>query len=166
MEYLQVFDENKKMLNEKIERSLKLTLPEKRYFMIILLFIENEKGEFLFQKTVEEKDGKIATTGGHVSFGDDGLITTIKEAKEEIGITFKPEDLTYIDTVIFYNCYLEIYYTNKLFKDEELLLQESEVESVKWYTVDEINKLIEEDKVRPGNIPSFKKVLEYKNKVK
>ena len=162
MEYLQVFDENKNMLDEKIERSLKLTLEDNKYFMIILLFIENEDGKFLFQKTVEEKDGKIATTGGHVSFGDDGLKTTIKEAQEEIGITFKPEDLTYIDTVVFYNCYLEIYYTNKPFKDEDLVLQESEVESVDWYTVDEINKLIEEDKVRPGNILAFQKVLEYK----
>jgi len=165
MEYLQLFDENKNMLNEKIERNLKLTLSGNKYFMIILLFIENDKGEFLFQKTVEEKDGKIATTGGHVTFGDDGLKTTIKEAKEELGITFKPEDLTYIDTVVFKQCYLEIYYTNKQFSDEDIVLQEEEVESVDWYTVDEINKLIEHDKVRPGNIPAFQKVLEYKSKI-
>ena len=167
MEYLQLFDENKNMLDEKIERDNKLTLTGNKYFMIILLFIENEKGEFLLQRTNPiTRDGKIATTGGHVTFGDDGLKTTIKEANEELGLTFKPEDLTYIDTVVFKQCYLEIYYTNKPINMDEIKLQEEEVESVDWYTIDEINEMIETGNFRKGNTLAFPKVLEYKNKVK
>ena len=90
MEYLQVFDENKKMLNEKIERDLKKTLTGNKFFMVILLFIENSEGKFLLQKTSEARNSEIATTGGHVTFGDDGFKTTLKEAKEELGLTLNP----------------------------------------------------------------------------
>ena len=166
MEYLQVFDENKNMLNEKIERDLKTTLTGNKYIMIILLFIENDKGEFLLQKTSESRDSVIATTGGHATFGDDGLKTAIKEAEEELGLKLEPEDLIHIDTDLFKQCYFEIYYTNKPINKDELVLQESEVESVDWYSVDEINKFIEEGKFRKGNIPAFQKVLDYKYKTK
>lgn len=163
MEYLQVFDENKKMLDEKIERSLKRTLTGNKFFMIILLFIENDKGEFLLQKTSKEKKSEIATTGGHVVFGDDGLKTTIKEASEELGVTFLPSELNYVDTIKWDNCYIEVYHTNKSININELILQEEEVESVNWYAIDEINELILENKLRKGNIEPFKRLLEYKN---
>lgn len=162
MEYLQLFDENKKMINEKIDRELKKTLTGNKYFMIILLFIENDKGEFLLQKTSKIKDSLVATTGGHVEFGDDGLKTTIKEANEELGINLLPSELNCVDTITCCNCYIEVYYTNKPINIDELKLQQEEVESVKWYTVDEINKLTYENKLRKGNIEPFKRVLEYK----
>ena len=164
MEYLQLFDENKNMLNEKIDRELKKTLSGNKFFMIILLFIENDKGEFLLQQTSKMRNSEIATTGGHVEFGDDGLKTTIKEANEELGITLLPSELNYVDTITWGNCYIEVYYTNKQINIAKLKLQEEEVESVNWYTVDEINKLIEENKLRKGNIEPFKRVLKYKTK--
>ncbi len=162
MEYLQIFDENKNMLNEKIERSLKLTLTGNKYCMLIMLFIENDKGEFLLQKTSKSRNSEIATTGGHVTYGDDGFKTTIKEAKEELGVNLLPEDLKYVDTIVWGNAYIEVYYTNKLINKDELKLQEEEVESVDWYTIDEINNLIEGDNFRKSNIEPFKKVLNYK----
>lgn len=162
MEYLQVFDENKNMLDESIERDLKKTLTGNKYFMIILLFIENNKKEFLFQVTSKERDSIIATTGGHVTKGDDGLRTTIKEAEEELGITLLPSDLEYVDTFKINNCYAEVYYTNKDINIDDIKLQDEEVDSVAWYSVDEINKLILEDKIRKGNIEPFKRVLEYR----
>lgn len=36
MEQLQVFDENKEMLNESVNRDKKLQLPDGKYFMVIL----------------------------------------------------------------------------------------------------------------------------------
>lgn len=41
MELLQLFDENKNMINESIERNRKTEVEPGKYFMIILLFIEN-----------------------------------------------------------------------------------------------------------------------------
>ena len=159
MEYLQLFNENKEMLNEKIDRELKKTLTGNKYFMIILLFIENDN-KFLLQTTPKQKDSEIATTGGHVEYGYNGLQTTIKEAQEELGLELLPNELNYIDTIKYNNCFIEIYHTNKIIDTTKLKLQTEEVESVNWYTVDDINELISNNKLRKGNIEPFKKVLE------
>ena len=39
-------------------------------------------------------------------------------------------------------------------------MQEDEVEYVKWLSIDEINKLIENNEFREGNIESFNKLIE------
>jgi len=85
MEYLQLFDEFKNKLDEKIDRDLKKTLQGNKYFMIVLLFIENDN-KFLLQKTSISRNSEIATTGGHVTYGDCGYATVLKEAQEELGI--------------------------------------------------------------------------------
>lgn len=161
MEFLQVFDENKNKLNEKIDRSLKKTLSGNKYFMIVLLFIENDN-KFLLQKTSVLRNSEIATTGGHVSYGDDGYITVFKEANEELGIQLDKDLLKLIDTVIINNCFVEIYYTNQRIDINNIIIQEEEVESVNWYSVDEINELIINEKFRKGNIKPFEKILEYR----
>ena len=164
MEYLQVFDENKIMLNEKIERELKKTLPSGKYFMIILLFIQNEKGEFLVQKTSVNRNNELAFPGGHVTYGDDGLKTVIKEAKEELDIDLTPDEVKLIDTLRFEYAYAELYYTNKKIDIDKLKLQEEEVDYVKWYSIEQINKFIEENNFRKGNIEPYKIILNYLNK--
>lgn len=161
MEYLQVFDEFKNKLDEKIDRELKKTLTGNKYFMIVLIFIENDN-KFLLQKTSINRNSEIATTGGHVTYGDDGYITVLKEAKEELGITLDKELLNLVDTITFGNCYVEIYYTKQKIDINEIKIQEEEVESVDWYNIDEINTLIQENKFRKGNIEPFKKILEYR----
>lgn len=164
MEYLQVFDENKKMLNEKIEREQKKNLPAGKYFMIILLFIQNEKGEFLVQKTSVNRNNELAFTGGHVTFGDDGFKTVIKEAKEELGIDLLPDEVRLIDTLCVKCAYVEIYYTNKKIDIDSLKLQEEEVDYVEWCSIDQINKFIEEDNFRKGHIEPYKTLLKHLNK--
>lgn len=46
MEKLQLFDGDLNMLDESIERDKKKEVPAGKYFMIILLFIENNEGKF------------------------------------------------------------------------------------------------------------------------
>ena len=161
MEYLQVFDENKKKLEEKVSRDEKYNLPSDRRFMIVLIFIENSKGEFLLQKTSKSRQSCIATTGGHVTYGDSALETVVKECKEELGIDVSANKITYIDTVLFKNCFLETFYTKMELDPSNLTLQTEEVESVKWYTKDEISEFIKQNEFREGNIKPYEKILEY-----
>ncbi|MBE6160565.1 MAG: NUDIX domain-containing protein [Lactobacillales bacterium] len=160
MELLQVFDENKNMLNESIERENKKSLTNGKHFMIVLLFIENEEKKFLIQKTSVEKQSQFATTGGHATIGDDSLKTVIKEAQEELGIKFKEDELKFIDTIDHGICFCDIYYTNKKINIEDLKLQDEEVEYIDWYTIDEIEKMKSEGTFRKGNIVPLEKVLE------
>ena len=162
MELLQVFDNDKNMLNEYVERDKKLELPEGKYFMIILLFIQNNEGKFLIQKTSKEKGSEYAVTGGHVTYKDNAITTCIKEAAEELGLTLSEDDLEEIDILKHDVGYVAIYYLKKNIDINTLTLQEDEVESISWMSIDEINKLISENKLRKGNIEPFKKVLEQK----
>ena len=159
MELLQLFDENKNMLNEGIERDKKKEVPQGKYFMIILLFIENNN-KFLIQKTSANRESEYATTGGHVTFGDDALKTVIKEAKEELGLELTESDLKEIDTITYPLCHVGIYYCNKKIDINNLKLQDEEVESVNWMSAEEINNLINKDMFRKTHRIPFQKVLE------
>jgi 8-oxo-dGTP pyrophosphatase MutT (NUDIX family) len=162
-ELLQVFDENKNMLDESIERSLKKTLTNGKHFMIILVFIEND-GKFLIQKSSKEKGNDFATTGGHVTYNDDGFITCKKEVSEELGIHLEDDEIEYVDTIDYKNCFCEIYYSSKYINISELNLQEEEVESVNWFSKEEIENIIENNQFRKSNIEAFNKIMEYKKK--
>lgn len=164
MEYLQVFDKNRNVLNEKVDRKNKYNLPLDKYFMIVLIFIENDEGCFLMQKTSKSKHSCIAVTGGHVTFGDTGIETVVKEVKEELGMDLLPNNINFVDATIYKNCHLEIYYTKNNVDIESLVLQESEVEYVKWYSIDEIYEFIRNNEFREANIEPFNRILEYINK--
>ena len=62
-------------------------LPEGRYPMVVMIVIQNSKGEFLMQKRVPEKGGDWGVTGGHPKSGETPLEGMITEVKEELGIT-------------------------------------------------------------------------------
>ncbi len=130
MELLQVFDINKNALNESVERSKKIELPTGKYFMIILLFIQNKEGKFLIQKTSKDRKNEYAITGGHVTYGDSSIKTVIKEAKEELDVQIDQNDIIFIDTITYKYCHCDIYYCNKDLELDNLHLQNDEVESV------------------------------------
>ncbi len=67
MEYLDLLDENKNLTGKIIERGTKFE--EGYYVNVVIVFIENSKGQFLIQKTSKQKGSTWATTGGHVKAG-------------------------------------------------------------------------------------------------
>ena len=166
MEYLQVFDINQNMLDEKILRSNKRNIEDNKYFMIILNIIENDEGKLLIQLTSKEKDSVYALTGGHVEVKEDGLTTCLRETKEELGITLNKDEVKLIGTKILPKIILNVYYTKKNIDINKLTLQTSEVEKVCWMTLEDINKLKEENKLRQSNIPAFEMLADYKSKEK
>ena len=161
MEYLQLFDENKNMLKETIARDNKLNVKNGNYFMIVLLFIENDKHEFLIQKTSKESKSVYAVPGGHVSYGDDNITTVIKEAKEELDLELVKDEIILIASEKLDIAYCDIFYVHKNIPIEDFKLQKEEVDSVYWMREEEINNLIKEDKFRKSNIDKYYKVLEY-----
>ncbi len=163
MEYLQLFDDDKNMLNKKIARSEKLNVEQGQYFMIILVFIENNEHKFLIQKTSQNKKSEYATTGGHVIYGDNSMGTVIKEVKEKLGFHLNENELEFVDSIKYPKAYCDIYYVHANLELENLKLQNEEVTNVNWYTIEEIESLINNEKFRKGNITPFRKVLTYIN---
>ena len=159
MEYLDLYDVNGNLTGESIPRTKdKGNVPEGKYIKLVLIFIQNSDNKFLFQTTSECKGHVIATTGGHVQSGQTSKEAIINEVSEELGIDITNDDYKFIGSKIFKLAITDIYYLKKDIDLNNIILQEEEVESVNWLS---INKLISEDKLRKGNIEPFNEVLEY-----
>lgn len=158
MEYLNLYDNDGILLKEKGIRGQK----NDHKVGIVLLFIENSKGEFLIQKTSPERESIYATTGGHVTYGSTFEETVINEAKEELGIDITIDEVTEVNTYIREKVIQKVYYLKKDINIEDITTQEDEVEFVKWLSKEEIDNLIKNKEFRESNIPGYKYIIEGK----
>ena len=110
--------------------------------------------EVLLQKRSEQKDsfpGQYDTSSaGHIPAGEEPLESALRELKEELGLSAGREDLLPIGT--FRISYEEVFHGKPFVDDEiafvyvyqgaveeeELVLQEEEIESVRWFPLPEV----------------------------
>lgn len=158
MEYLNLYDKNGNLIHEKGIRGEKTNY----LFGVVIIFIENSKGEFLIQKTSLSRNGVFATTGGHVSYGSSFLDSIIREVKEELGIDISNEKIIEVNTYIGEFCIQKVYYLKKDIDINNVILQDDEVEYVKWLNRETINELIKSKKFRESNIKGYKYIIDNK----
>lgn len=157
-----LYDENRNLIGETIFKGEEI--PEGKYIVVVLVFIQNSEGKFLIQKRSERKNGKYATTGGHPKSGENSIQGIITEVKEEIGLDIKPEDLQ-----LYYGGKSEIekvfwddYYVKMDVPDiDKLKLQEEEVASVHWFSIEEIKDLMKQDKFFKNHYEEFEILLDW-----
>lgn len=155
MEYLNLYDKSGNLIDEKGVRGVKTD----KLVGIVIIFIENSKGEFLIQKTSSSRESVFATTGGHVSYGSTFKETAINEVKEELGIDIKDEDIIEVNTYIREFFVQKVYYLKKDIDIKDIIIQEDEVEYVEWLSKDKINELIENNEFRKSNIEGYKYII-------
>ena len=160
MEYLDLYDENRNFTGKAILRENKKDgIPKGNYITLVIIFIKNDKNQFLFQMTSKTKGSIWATTGGHVKAGQTSKEGIIEEVKEELGLDITNENFKLVETVKWDIAFMDVYYLEKNIDINEIVIQEEEVEFVKWLTIDEVKELIKQDKVRKGNVDSFLKII-------
>ena len=161
-EYTDLYDENKNLTGEKLfrEKGTKLIVPKGKYSVVVLAFIENSKGEFLFQMTSKRKKNVWATTGGHVKSGQTSKEAIIEEIKEELGIDINEDEVKLFKTYKYDDAFKDVFYIKKDIDINSLTYQEDEVEYVKYLTKDEILDLINNDgNIRKTNIDAFLDII-------
>ena len=165
MEKRDLYDDNRKLTGETIFKGDKI--PDKKYIIVVLVFIQNSEGKFLIQKRSKRKNGKYAATGGHPKSGENSIQGIITEVKEEIGLDIKPEQLQLYfsgksdeEQVFWDNYYAKIDIPNI----NELKLQEDEVESVHWFSAEEVKELNNQDEFFKNHYEEFERVLEWLSK--
>ena len=163
MEKRDLYDINRNLTGETIYKGD--SIPDSKFILVVLSFMQNSKGEFLIQKRSVQKHGKYGSTGGHAKTGETSIQAMMTEINEEIGLNVNKDELNLfysgrddIDKVFF-----DLYYIKKDFSTDSLTLQEEEVESVKWMTVDEIKQLISTNEFLDSNVDEFYKILDYLN---
>lgn len=147
MEILDLYDDKFRLLDETIIRGNNPDIGKN--IKISLAYIKRGNGDYLIQRTSKSKGSKFSSTGGHVQHGETGLEALVRELNEELGLVVNKEKLKYVVTWkhprkrhIF-----DIYLLDaEEINIDKLKLQEEEVEFVRWMTVKEIEKLIEDDK--------------------
>ncbi len=164
-EYTDLYDENKNLTGEKLfrEKGTKLIVPKGRYSVVVLVFIENSKGEFLFQMTSKRKKNVWATTGGHVKSGQTSKEAIIEEIKEELGIDINEDEVKLFKTYKYNDAFKDVFYIKKDIDINSLTYEKDEVEYVKYLTKDEILDLINNNgNIRKTNIDAFLDIINSK----
>lgn len=161
MELRDLYDENKKLTGEKIYKGQ--DVPKGRYYITVVVFIQNSKNEFLLQKRVKKKDGKWATTGGHPVSGETSKQGIITEIKEELGIDIPEENIQLFKTIKTEDDFVDIYYLKEDIDINKIKIQKEEVSDVKWATINDIEKMIKEGEFSESHREFFGDCIKYLN---
>ena len=109
-----------------------------------------------------------APSAGHVSAGEELKSACVRETKEELGLITKPEDFIFLKEVLSQKVWelgqvylLKIKYTNNF------VLQQEEVEEVKWFGLEDFKDLLYSDNFVPYDKEYKDWILgELKNQIK
>ena len=124
------------------------------------IWFVNNQGEILLQKradNIESHPGKFdISAAGHLSAGDTKISGALREVEEELGIKLEEKDLINIGEIhnestqhngTYINKeYDDIYVVHKDIPISEFKIQESEVSLVKYISIDDLKKLINNQK--------------------
>jgi isopentenyldiphosphate isomerase len=101
------------------------------------------------------------TTGGHPKSGESSLDGIVTEIDEELGISVDRNNLVLFKTIKTEDDFVDLYYLKMDINVNDIIIQEEEVEEAKWFSIDEINELIRDNKFLPPHIEFYNYCLEY-----
>ena len=136
-------------------------IPDGYYPMVVMVVIRNSNGEFLMQKRVENKGGDWGVTGGHPKSGETPIEGIVSEVKEELGLDFSNENFIEYDSGCDgKDCY-KMYFVNKDINLEDITIQEEELSEVKWFSMEDLENMVETKELNEDQISCFKKVCKF-----
>ncbi len=160
MELLDVYDSNGNVTGRKIVRGDKTAiLNEDEHIAVAVIFIENDNGEFLIQKTSQEKGGEFSSTGGHVDSGETPIMSIKREVKEELGFNIDNEKIEEYGFLLYDMPIRFLYYIKKNIPLEKIVVQKDEVEYVEYMSVSKINELIESNQMLKSHGIMFNELM-------
>ena len=159
MEKRDLYDENKNLTGETIFKGEKV--PKGRYYITVVIWIQNEDKKFLIQKRTSKKGGKWATTGGHPVSGESSIEGIITEIREELGLKINNKNIKLIKTIKTEDDFVDIYYSKENIDINSIKLQKDEVDDVKWVSKKEIEEMIENNEFLESHIEFFKYCINF-----
>ncbi len=154
-----IVDENDNIIDYK-ERDL---IGKNDIYRVSALWITNSKGEVLLAQRHRTKSHDPLKWGpavaGTVEKDESYIENIIKEAEEELGLKdIKPQQGPKLRMKGNYNFFVQWFYLT-IDKDiSEFIIQENEVEKVKWFSVEELKRLINQNS--EIFIPSFRDYID------
>ena len=159
MEYRDLYDGNRRLTGERSEKCE--PVPVGRYYVTVMVFIENSNGEILLQKRSQDKGGQWATTGGHPKSGETSEIGIRNEIEEELGINVDNDNLVCYKTIQTEDDFVDFYYLKRDVDIKEINMQLEEVQDVKWFSKQELEKMIMSGDFFKYHIQPYRDFLSY-----
>ena len=163
MELLDVYNDNGQRTGKVVERGTKdSSFKLGEHIAVAIMYIENNKNEFLIQKKSKQKGGIYSSTGGHVGHNEKPIDTIKREVKEELGIDISKENIIDLGYLVFDFPVRFIFYLKKDIDLNDVVLQKDEFESVSYMTINELKNIIDKGLMHKAHAKVLERVLEYK----
>lgn len=146
-EYWDIYDKNRVFQNRTIRRGG--TFADGEYYVCCEVWFQNSKGEMLVtQRHPNKKAGGLwEFVGGGVLAGETTSQASVREVKEEIGISLTEKELSLLDVYKQRNYFMDIYLVQKDVNIGSIVLDENETINVKWVSKEELRDMIENQMV-------------------
>ena len=157
-----IFDSNGIRTGKTATRG-KVVLKSGEYHLVVHIWVVSSSGKFLLQKRAEDKKlmpGEWAATGGAAIAGETSFQAARRELKEELGIDTDRDSLIKLTRIRRKNSLVDVWMTFCDEKAENLRLQKSEVDSVKWVSKSEFEEMIAKGEYHNYGEEYFDRVFE------
>ena len=126
-------------------------LPPDDYHLVVDVWLQNSKGEFLITKRAPNKGfpNMWECQGGSAAAGDDSLSAAVREVKEETGLDLNPEKGRCVLSLKRKNALHDIWLFRQDFEIADIKLQEGETIDAKYAELDEIFEMISRGRFCP-----------------
>lgn len=159
MEILDLIDETDNVLGSDSYDNIHAN---KLLHRVVHALIVNKAGEYLLQLRSAKKSSHPLfwsfAAGGHVRTGETYLQALSREAQEEIGITITNPQLVGEAFFTDENGHKVKYQQFTIYAEGPFTIDPEEVDSVKWFSKEDLQKLIKDNKkVHPEMLDTIKK---------
>ena len=144
-----IYDENKNKTGKTAERDVTI-LQKGEYHIVVTGIILNSKNEILISKRAMNKKfgGMWECNGGSILAGETSKEGILRELKEELGVTFKPEEAIFLKEVVPQN-FKDLWLFRKDINIEDLTFPDGEATEAKWVNIDEFIKMFNNNEIIP-----------------
>ncbi len=150
VELWDIYDKNRNKTGRLAERDAYL-FKEGEYHIVVTALIINSKKEILMTKrapTKKKEPLKWELTGGSILAGETSLQGLLREIQEEIGLTFTPEEATFLTSIRKDKIppdFKDIWLFKKDLKIGDIKFPDGEAIEAKWVTIEELLQMKEND---------------------
>ena len=151
MELLRVVDSNGNDTDEVLERNE--VHDYGKLHNEVTIYIINNNRKVLLQKRSKNRrfcPNKLGVIAGHVMYNENALMCAIREAKEEVGLDLNRDTIHFLDSKYLVkevnnNHFMYPFYVIVNKKEEDFVIQREELDYVKWYKIDDVIDMINND---------------------
>ena len=156
MELVDLYDGQKELTGETVDKK---EVPEGKFRLSVHVWITNDQGKLLVQQrlaTAHKFPNMWSVTGGSVRAGESSLVGVLRELSEELGINTTKDEMKFLASYRRKIDYVDVWLLNKNIDVKDITMQEDEVQAVKWVTLEEFEKMLDNKEVVRSSYDYYK----------